>query len=98
MKKQQRNYVELHSHNILNVMFRLKDDTGKLAGMQELYDAVQPFTTGDLHKPKTRLKKATTAVNTIVDQVDLQQFETLDHILCDNMRAYLRELRHAFSC
>ena len=95
MNRQQRNQVIASSNTILNVMFRLKQETGRLYGMDNLYEAVQPFTMGDVHKPKTRLKRASSSVSIIVDQVRLRHFGTFALILCDNLRAYLHDLSQA---
>ena len=95
MNRQQRNQIIASSHNVLNVMFRLKQETGRVYGMDELYEAVRGFTAGNFSKPKTRLKQASSAVNSIVEQVDSQQFDTFTHILCDNLRTYLHGLSQA---
>ena len=95
MNRQQRKRIEQYSHNILNVMFRLKNDTGKLYGMGELYGAIQPFTTGDYSKIRTRLKIASKATEAILKQVDEMNCCTFTHILCDNLRAYVDSVRLA---
>ena len=95
MNRQQRKRIEQYSHNILNVMFRLKNDTGKLYGMGELYGAIQPFTIGDYSKVRTRLKIASKATEAILKQVDEMNYGTFTHILCDNLRAYVDNVRLA---
>ena len=95
MNKQQRNRVQLYSNNVLDVMFRLKNETGALVGMQELYEAIQPFTTGNYFKVRTRLKTASKATEAILKQVDEMQHDTFTHILCDNLRAYVDNVRFA---
>ena len=95
--KQNQKAAAFYAQNLLSVLFRVKNDTGRLEGMDALYTAIQPFTTGDFTKPKTRLKQASKAVKTIVEQVDSMRFNTFTHILCDNLRVYLRDLSQALA-
>ena len=95
MKQTQRTKVEFYALNLLSVLSRMKNETGRLEGMDDLYTTIQPFTAGDFSRPKTRLQKARRGLLQIEDQIDAMRFDTFMHILCDNLNAYLRDISQA---
>ena len=93
MNGQQRNHINLYANDILNILVIFN---GKIDGMDEIVDAIQPFTIGDFTKPRTRLKLAFDGLNKIVDQVKSQKFETSAYTMCSNIRSYLSAISLAF--